>query len=94
MKKMQIKYQNRESNDYRFTVDLNNSEDVQHLNNLKKFVSAHNKRYKHLQLRVALKGRLGKDNPNAVKYRGKGWNAYQTIRKADAKHFDVYVYKR
>lgn len=53
--------------------------------------------------RVVLKGRLGKDNPNAQKYkdaakankgRGYGAHAYQTIKKSDAAHHDVYVYKK
>lgn len=35
-------------------------------------------------------GRLGKDNPNAEKYKSKGGNAYQYISAKDAAHFDVY----
>lgn len=91
---MEIKYKNRSTSSYRFTVDMNNPSDVEAVNSLKKFVSTYNKTYPKNKLRVTLKGRLGKDNPNAVKYRGKRFNAYQTIAKADAKHFDVYVNNR
>jgi len=44
--------------------------------------------------RVVLKGRLGKDNPNAPLYRrgGKLWRySAQTIRVEHAAHVDVYV---
>lgn len=48
------------------------------------------------RLRVALKGRLGKDNPNAPLYRrgGKLWRySSQTIRVEHAAHVDVYVHE-
>ena len=41
--------------------------------------------------RVCLKGRLGKNNPMANKYRIKG---YQNISLADAQRIDVYVQVR
>lgn len=44
---------------------------------------------------VKLQGRLGKDNPNAVKYRGRRrHNSYQCIKLADAAFADVYIYNR
>lgn len=46
--------------------------------------------------RVVLRGRLGKDNPNAPLYRrgGKLWRySSQTIRVEHAAHVDVYVHE-
>lgn len=45
---------------------------------------------------VKLQGRLGKDNPNAWKYRrGSGVHIdHQAIRLADAATADVYIYNR
>jgi hypothetical protein len=48
--------------------------------------------------RVLVFGRLGKNNPNAAKYKSgetKVWrwsNAYQYIRKADAATLDLYIH--
>lgn len=52
--------------------------------------------YKPLIRKVAVNGRLGKNNPNAFKYKEankrNGWrNAYQRIALADAATLDVYV---
>lgn len=63
------------------------------LADLKNYVKMHNALQKGTPKRVSLKGRLGKDNPNAGNYKGKAWG-HQTIRKADAAHFDVYVHDR
>lgn len=56
------------------------------------------------RFRVAVRARLGRNNPNAHKYsRSKcGWssgyhfvaNPWQTIRMADAAHVDVYIHGR
>lgn len=79
--------------------DLNVPEDVERLAALKAEVKAYNKG-SSLKARVMLRGRLGKNNPNAIKYRerGKRWayrgNPYQTILKEDAAYFMVYVYTR
>ena len=47
--------------------------------------------------RVSVKGRLGKNNPNAVHYRrgGKHWR-YSSIdiRHEHSTHFDLYIYRR
>ena len=48
------------------------------------------------RLRVVLRGRLGRDNPNAPLYRrgGKLWRySSQTIRVEHAAHVDVYVHE-
>jgi hypothetical protein len=93
---MQIKTKNRISPSYRFTVDMNNPNDVELVNNLRKNIQTMNsKKWMLRKQRVCLKGRLGQNNPNATKYRNStSWNPYQTILKADAGHFDVYVYNR
>lgn len=46
------------------------------------------------KLRVKLQGRLGKDNPAAVKYRTGAWNSHQCIRLKDATAADVYIYRQ
>jgi len=79
---------NRTSIDYRFTVDLNNPKDVKLVKQLKELVKQTNKS-SWKQQRVCLKGRLGKDNPMAYKYKG---NPCYTVAMADAAYFDVYVY--
>jgi len=48
---------------------------------------------------VSLKGRLGKNNPAAIKYRKATrtypWsNPYQTVSIADAQRIDVYIHSR
>jgi hypothetical protein len=62
---------------------------------LKKSVSEKNKEgdEKHY---IKIQGRMGKDNPNAQKYKDKpqNWGKYQAISLPDASHGDVYVYKR
>jgi len=48
--------------------------------------------------RVALQGRLGKNNPKASEYSKFGgfrrWNTHQRIRLEDAAHADLYVWER
>jgi hypothetical protein len=52
----------------------------------------------HPNKRVVLKGRLGKDNPNAHKYHSKtAWHGGKpiiNIKKDDASRFDVYSYDK
>lgn len=51
----------------------------------------------YARYRVAVKGRLGKNNPNACHYRrgGKHWR-YSSIdiRHEHSTHFDLYIYRR
>lgn len=66
------------------------------LKSLRASVSDYNKVSNH-KLRVCVKGRLGKNNPNAAKYKTlakQKWNAFQTIHLQDAAYFDVYVQAR
>jgi hypothetical protein len=78
---------------YEFTFHPTDWNDIKRLREFKQLVKNHNKNSSQ-KLYVKMQGRLGKDNPSADKYRGKGFNAYQTIRKADASYFDVYLYER
>lgn len=51
---------------------------------------------KQSRLRVVLRGRLGKDNPNAPLYRrgGEHWRYSSiTIKREHSAHFDVYVHE-
>ena len=84
----------RSSSSFHFTHIPGDEESEEKLANLKAKTRGTGKR-------VVLKGRLGKDNPNAEKYQlasrkagtyPTGGHAYQNIAKADAKHFDVYTY--
>ena len=80
----------RTSQDYRFSVNLNNIDDVINLDQLKFLVKQTNKTAYKKQ-RVVLKGRLGStSNPARAKYRG---NPCYTVAVADAEYFDVYVYR-
>ena len=81
---------NRTSSNYVFTFDRG---DVDGMNRLK----AIREQYAGSDMRVCIKGRLGKNNPAAATYKAKTKykrNAYQTINLADASRFDVYVYMR
>lgn len=82
---------NRTSQDYRFSVDMNDVDDVITLGQLKALVKQTNKTAYRKQ-RVCLKGRLGSaSNPARAKYRG---NPCYTVAVADAEYFDVYVYSK
>lgn len=96
---------------YHGTVD-NNAEGLLELATLRQEIKVHNADerlkamftpgYKAKCRRVLAFGRLGKNNPNAVKYKKGGdikskmWasfsNAYQYIRKADAATLDLYIH--
>jgi S-adenosylmethionine:diacylglycerol 3-amino-3-carboxypropyl transferase len=80
---------NRTSQDYRFSVDLNDVDDVITLGQLKALVKQTNKTAYKKQ-RVVLKGRSA-SNPARPKYRG---NPCYTVAVADAEYFDVYVYSK
>lgn len=81
----------RKSNSYAFTYTPNVPESEIQLAQLKAEVAELNMNHP-VKLRVFLRGRLGKNNPlRAIKYRN---NYHNNIAKADAKHFDVYIYER
>jgi len=95
---------------YQFTVKMENgapvAEDMAKVNELKSHIKWHNAQVKKEQglvycttvgkkpLYVKLQGRLGKDNPNAQKYRVRRFNSHQMIALGDAQAADVYVYRR
>ena len=75
-------------------------EGVETLEKLRAAISATNKIVGSTQFYVKLQGRLGKNNPAAVKYRSRangGTGPYykcQAVRLADAQFADVYIYTR
>ena len=88
--------QERYSKSYQFTHKPGDEESEKKLSGLKKMVKGTGKR-------VVLMGRLGKDNPNAHKYKKGGEvssnrsqfaGTHKYIKKGDAAHHDVYVYDR
>jgi hypothetical protein len=95
---------------YQMTVRMVNgmvhSEDLPALAEVKKHVKWYNTlvdkegdlRYGRItqrdKIRVKLQGRLGKDNPAAVKYRTGRFNSHQCIRLKDAATADVYIYRQ
>lgn len=66
------------SDAFAFTHTPGDTDSEEKLTKLKKMVKAHNSAVdEHSKLRITARGRLGKDNPNADKYRkgGEVWNA-------------------
>ena len=84
---------------YRMTVEMKNGKPVnsEALDTLRYDIALAN-RMTSASLYVKLQGRLGKENPNAWKYRarynGGIYGRAQCVRLADATHADVYVYVR
>lgn len=88
---------------YVFTADPLSCDSMQQINGVQATIRAVNAYHKLVgnpcRLRVTLKGRLGKNNPAAAKYRYATrpypWsNPYRTISIADAQRIDVYVHSR
>ena len=100
----------RYSENYVFTAKAASADDLQKIETLRQTVKAINHMQRQYEkdtgqqqtrYRVCLRGRLGKNNPNAWKYQmrqkaytGRGAHPYQMIRLSDAAYFDVYVYER
>lgn len=89
----------RVSSAYRMTVPLKDGQihpdHAQKINDLKAKVRADNAK-EGTKNKVILQGRLGKDNPNASKYKSKSTGksfpgSHQRIKLGDASHADVYV---
>jgi hypothetical protein len=85
---------------YQFTVEMKNGSPVtetEYLKCLREEVAMTNGIFQ-TQFYVKLQGRLGKNNPNAWKYRtrynGGIYGDAQCVRLADAAFADVYVYER
>jgi len=86
---------------YIFTADVISANDMISIETIRKTVSVSNKLARRnakwsgktpTLYRVCLKGRLGKNNPDAIIYRIK--RDYQTIKLKHARYIDVYVQKR
>lgn len=89
----------RVSSAYRMTVPLKDGQvhpdHIEKINDLKAKVRADNAK-EGTKNKVVLQGRLGKDNPNASKYKSKSTGksfpgSHQRIKLGDASHADVYV---
>lgn len=99
---MPIRIDEKRTDRYIGTFHYDSAEDMLELDEIKKMVKNLNKMlresgYKY-RFRVALRGRLGKNNPKAEKYREKGHifyrsNRYQMIRLEDAQRVDAYIYQ-
>ena len=91
----------RRSNAYQFSIP-NNAEGLEALEEYRKIAKVFNAEQRLLKIKdptheqlfwkVAVFGRLGKKNPNAVKYQQRpSWrNPYQRIAREDAATLDVY----
>jgi hypothetical protein len=91
----------RTSNSYVRTVDHHSEKGKAFIAALRKYVKAEDEYIGGLSRRVCVKGRMGKNNPNAHKYSVKnppnvwsGSHSHQTIKLADAAKADLYIYDR
>lgn len=85
------------------TFHYSDAADMLQLEEVRKMVSNLNKSLKSdgykYRFRVSLRGRLGKNNPNAEKYRAGGRykyfgsHNYQMIKLADAQYVDAYIHR-
>lgn len=98
----------RTSTSYVFTANAKSADDLAKIDALRQTVKAINYMQRDYEkdtgqeqarYRVCLRGRLGKNNPNAWKYKIRQFgnsairNPYRMIRQADAAYLDVYVYE-
>jgi hypothetical protein len=86
----------RHSDTYIATIDRNDLDHAELLRDLKLITKIYQNR-SDFDYRVQIVGRLGKNNPNADKYKNnvyKRYHAYGKIRIDDAAHYDIYVYNR
>lgn len=88
------------TNSYQFTVEMKDGKPVtktESLAELREEVAMTNGIFQ-TQFYVKLQGRLGKNNPNAWKYKSRRnggiYGRAQCVRLADAAFADVYVYGR
>lgn len=96
-----IKYMKRISTSFVTTVDHHSEKGKEFIAALRKSVKAEDEYNGGLSRRVCIKGRMGKNNPNAYKYSVKnlpnvwsGSHSHQTIKLADAAKADVYIYDK
>ena len=95
----------RSTDAYVRTVYFDNQEDMEWLRNFRSMISIKNsfnrkyglsrvwcqwqKRFVYTRIKVSANGRLGKNNPNAYKYRGR--YTYR-VKLEDAERADIYVH--
>jgi len=82
------------------TVDHHSEEGKDLITALRKYIKSDDKE-RGLSRRVCVKGRMGKNNPNAYKYSvkntarlGYGGHSHQTIKLLDALKADLYIYDK
>jgi hypothetical protein len=75
---------------YVMTVDPKSTVEMAQLASIRTTVKTLNKINKQ-SFRVSVKGRLGKNNPAAAKYKN---TSIVTIALADAVRYDVYIHRR
>jgi hypothetical protein len=75
---------------YVMTIDPKSTVEMEQLASIRATVKTLNKINKQ-SFRVSVKGRLGKNNPAAVKYKNMG---IVTIALADAVRYDIYIHNR
>ena len=90
----------RYSENYQFTIDPKNEKELKKLKDLRQNIKETNEEFKaakfDIRYKVAVRGRLGKNNPAAKKYAafgvyvGKKWS--RMIDLKDAVRWDIYVY--
>lgn len=95
---MPIKFDENRSDQYIGTFQCNDPDDMDELATLRRLVKNLNKMvaqagYEY-KFRLDVMGRLGPDNPNAYKYRGRGYNSHQYIKIGDAASVDAYIRRR
>lgn len=86
----------RESEAYIGTFDLKDQSDLATIRYLRNLIMRHNK-CSSQKGSIAIRGRLGENNPNAFKYRvgpKREYNTYRNIKLEDAAHADVYIYDK
>lgn len=80
----------RTSTNYVATLDPNSTFDMEKLQIIRNTIKTLNK-FNTNKFKVSIKGRLGKNNPNAFKYKNK---RVVTIKQEDAARYDVYIYEK
>lgn len=74
---------------YIMTLDPKSVTDMEKLQTIRDTVRTMNKIGNGTKLKVSVKGRLGRNNPSAYKYKGK---YCITIRQEHAVRFDIYLH--
>lgn len=99
---MPIKVDDKRTSSYIGTFHYESADDMLQLSELRKMVMNLNRMLKedgyNYRFRLSVQGRMGKNNPNAQKYKNPnrrfGGHRYQRIQLADASRVDAYIHRR